>query len=305
MKHILNYGILAFILLALSCSKDKTDGFLSPAIKYTNPTINAGIGGTLIVTGAMVTDESSKPLTFSIEAIRSEDGKILQSLMDYKLKTNWWHAAYTEKEKTAKEIDTKRDVVERPGIDINPVNGSIVIYPEFDTLQMPKGKYTFDIRVKNSGGEMVIKNALTINISYALDYAYTFQGIDGNLTGIEVSFKRNSLTGKKIEVYFVDKNNNPVDPEKLFGYDYSTTPGVPDLKDWHNLGLENPTKYTAFPDHLELEVANFPLPYVAGKSLTIDMYNNGDINGAYFNFWFAFAIRKEGMWTIRIKLNYK
>ncbi|SHM46980.1 protein of unknown function [Chitinophaga jiangningensis] len=305
MTRIINCWILALTLFAMSCSKDKTDGFLSPAIKYTNPTINASIGGTLIVTAAMVADESSKPLTFSIDAIRAADGKVMQSLMDYKVKTWWWKSAYTTKEKTAKEIDDKRQLLERPAIDINPENGSIIIYPEFDTLQMPKGKYTLDIRVKNSGGEMLIKNALTINISYALDYAYTFQGIDGNLTGIEVNFKRTSLTGNKIAVYFTDKNNNPVDPEKLIGYDYSTTPGVTDLKDWHNLGLENPTKYTAFPDHLELEVANFPLPYVAGKTLTIDMYNNGDINGAYFNFWFAFAIRKEGMWTINIKLNYK
>lgn len=222
--------------------------------------------------------------------------------MDYKVKTWWWNKAYTSKEKTAKEIDDKREMVLRPGIDINPVNGAIVIYPEFDTLQMPKGKYTLDIRVKNSGGEMLLKNALTINISYALDYAYRFQGIDGNLTGIDVKFERTQLTGNKILVYVTDKNDQPVDPKKLLGYDYSTTAGVPDLKDWHNLGLENPTKYTEFPDRLELEVSKFPIPYVQGQVVRIDMYNNGDVNGAYFNYWFDFALRKEGVWTIRIKL---
>lgn len=293
------------ILFAFSCKKENTDGFLSPALKYPNPTMKIAVGASLIQSGAMITDESTKPLVFSIEAIRTEDGKVATQLMGYKVDTYFWNAEYTGKEKTVDELNQKRTKVNRPAIDINPDNGNIIIYPEAtDTTLLTKGKYSLDIRVKNSAGERVIQNALNIEISYAPPYSYRFRGVDGNLTGIDVTFDRQSNTGNKILVYVLKKDGTPVDPKKLLGYDYSTTPGVTDLKDWHNLGLNNPTKYTEFPDHLELEIAGFPLPFVAGAVLRIDMYNNGEVNGKYFNYWFDMAILKEGVWKVTIQLKY-
>jgi len=296
---------LAITLFAISCKKESTDGFLSPALKYTNPSIKIAVGASLIQSGAMVTDESTKPIVFSIDAIRTADGKIAEGVMKYNVDTYFWQSEYTGKEKTVEEINKKRTKVNRPAIDINPENGNIVIYPEAtDTLQLSKGKYTIDVRVKNSGGETVIKSALTIDVSYALPYTYKFAGVDGKLTGIDVTFDRQVNTGNKILVYVVKKDDSPVDPKVLIGYDYSTTPGVTDLKDWHSMGLNNPTKYTEFPDHLELEIAGFPLPFVAGQVLRIDMYNNGDVNGDYFNYWFDMSILKEGVWKVTIKLKY-
>lgn len=296
---------LAVTLFAISCTKDSSDGFLSPALKYTNPSIKVAVGASLIQSGAMVTDESTKPLEFTIDGIYTEDGKRADKVLGYKVDTYFWQAEYTGKEKTVQELDTKRQKVNRPAIDINPENGNIVIYPEAtDTLLLTKGKYTIDVKVKNSSGERVIKAALTIDVSYALPYTYRFSGIDGKLTGIDVTFERQVNTGNKILVYVLKKDGSAVDPKLLFGYDYSSTPGVTDLKDWHNLGLNNPTKYTEFPDHLELEIAGFPLPFVAGQVLRIDMYNNGEINGDYFNYWFDMSILKEGIWKVTIKLKY-
>jgi hypothetical protein len=293
------------MLAMVSCKKESSDGFLSPAIKYPNTSINASVGANLVQSGAMVMDESTKPLEFSIEAIHNEDGSLATKLMGYKVDTYFWTAEYTGKEKTNEELDKKRTKVKRPAIDINPENGNIVIYPEAsDTTQLVKGKYIIDVKVKNSAEERIIKGALTINVTYSLPFYYKFSGIDGNLTGIDVTFNRVEQTGNKIKVFVVKKDGTPVDPKTLLGYDYSTTPGVTDLKDWHNLGLNNPTKYTEFPDRLELEIAGFPLPFVAGKVLTIDMYNNGSVNGKYFNYWFDMAIYKEGAWEVLIKLNY-
>lgn len=296
---------LSLTLFMFSCKKDNTDGFLSPALKYTNPSIKIAVGASLIQSGAMVTDESTKPLVFTIDAIHYEDGKIADKLMNYKVDTYFWKAEYTGKEKTVEELDKKRTKVNRPAVDINPDNGNIIIYPEAtDTTLFTKGKYIIDVRVKNSGGEVLLKSALTIDVSYALPYTYRLMGLDGNITGIDVSFDRQANTGNKILVYVLKKDGSPVDPKTLFGYDYSSTPGITDLKDWHNLGLNNPTKYTEFPDHLELEIAGFPLPFVSGQVLRIDMYNNGDINGDYFNYWFDMSILKEGIWKITIKLKY-
>ncbi|TDQ07332.1 DUF5007 domain-containing protein [Pedobacter metabolipauper] len=308
MKTLIKKSGQLLVLLALfitSCKKDDSEqGFLSPALKYPNTTINAAVGASLIQSGAMITDESTKPLEFSIDAIRYEDGTLATKVMDYKVDTYFWQAEYTGKEATNKELDAKRTKVVRPAIDINPENGNVIIYPEStDSLQLTKGKYIIDVKVKNPAEERIIKGALTVNVTYSPPFYYRFSGIDGKLTGIDVSFKRLQSTGNKITVYTLNKEGVPIDPKKLFGYDYGTA-AAPDLKDWHNLGLSNPTKYTEFPDRLELEIAGFPLPFVAGQVLTIDMYNNGDVNGAYFNYWFNMAILKEGVWEVTIKLNY-
>jgi hypothetical protein len=296
---------LAITLLTISCKKNSDDGFLSPALKYTNPSVKVAVGASLIQSGAMVADESTKPLVFTIDAIHYADGKIADKLMGYKVDTYFWQAEYTGKEKTVDEINKKRTKVNRPAIDINPENGNIIIYPEAtDTTLLTKGKYIIDVRVKNSGGERLIKAALTIDVSYALPYTYRFSGVDGKLTGIDVTFDRQVNTGNKILVYVLKKDGTPIDPKTLVGYDYSSNPDIPDLKDWHNLGLNNPTKYTEFPDHLELEIAGFPLPFVSGQVLRIDMYNNGDANGAYFNYWFDMSILKEGIWKVTIQLKY-
>ncbi|MGO4294421.1 DUF5007 domain-containing protein [Chitinophaga sp. RAB17] len=308
MKKSLNIQCLfwlAITLLTISCKKDSSDGFLSPALKYTNPSIKIAVGASLIQSGAMVADESTKPLEFTIDAIHYEDGKIADKLMAYKVDTYFWQAEYTGKEKTVQELDKKRTKVNRPAVDINPANGNIVIYPESsDTTIFTKGKYIIDVRVKNSGGERLIKSALTIDVSYALPYTYRLAGLDGKITGLDVTFDRQVNTGNKILVYVLKKDGTAVDPKTLLGYDYSSNPDVTDLKDWHNLGLNNPTKYTEFPDHLELEIAGFPLPFVSGQVLRIDMYNNGDINGGYFNYWFDMSILKEGIWKVTIQLKY-
>jgi hypothetical protein len=296
---------LLFACFFMSCKKGgNKEGFLSPAIKYPNTNINASVGSALIQSGAMITDESTKPLEFSIDAIRNEDGSPATTVMDYKVDTYFWQAEYTGKEPTNKELDAKRTKVNRPAIDINPANGNVIIYPEAtDTLKLKKGKYIIDVKVKNSAEERVIKGALVVTVTYSAPFYYRFAGVDGKLKDFTVTFVRKENTGNKITVYTLKKDGTPIDPKKLIGYDYGTA-AVPDLKDWHNLGLSNPTKYTELADRLELEIAGFPLPFVAGKVLRIDMYNDGDANGAYFNYWFDMAILKEGVWEVTIKLNY-
>src|SRR6478752_2417055 len=96
------------ILFAIGCKKETKQGFLSPTIKYTNTTINAAVGANLILSGPMVTDESTKPIEFSIEAIHNEDGSLATKVMDYKVDTYFWQGEYTGKEPTNKELDAKR-----------------------------------------------------------------------------------------------------------------------------------------------------------------------------------------------------
>lgn len=297
--------LMLSVLLFTACKKENKSGFLSPALKYPNSTLNAKVGGRLIISSAVVTDESTKPLEFSIVAIRNEDGSPATKLMEYKVDTHFWKAAYTEKEKNTKELEAKIDAVTRPAVDINPINGQIIIYPEAsDSLKITKGKYFIDVKVKNSAEERVIVNAMTLNVTYQGDFYYNFLGTDGSVKNFTVDIKRVALTGNKITVRALKPDGTPINPKSFEGFDYDLSDEGFDIKDWHNLGLENPTTYLEFPDRLELAVSAYPVPFVAGKVVTIDVFNNGSINGAYMNFWFEFALYKEGIWDITIKLEY-
>ncbi|RQO70326.1 hypothetical protein DBR43_20100 [Pedobacter sp. KBW06] len=306
MKKIFKITSIIAVMFILSCKKNSKDGFLSEGIKYNVSLQTANVGGLLYRSGAMITDESTKPLEFSIASVKKEDGSSADFLLNTTIDTYFWNGEYTSKEKTTVEVDAKRKKVTRPVLDINPVNGEIFIYPELlDPTKFPAGVYLIDIRVKNSSGEKVFSKALRLSVKFAGtgDYFYQFSGVDGKVDAIAVEFKQIDATGNKLIVHILKPDGSPVNPARLSGYDYATAGNDPDLKDWHNLGPGNPTKYTVFPDRLELDV-NFPLPYIAGKRITIDQYNNGDINGAYFNYWFNFAIYKPGTWDITIKMTY-
>ncbi|MDR6783030.1 hypothetical protein ABIE26_000482 [Pedobacter africanus] len=306
MRKIFALNFAIAILLMVSCKKDNRNGFISSNIKYSTAVQTANLGGLLYRSGPMLPDESTKPLEFSIAAINKADGSSADFLLNTTIDTYFWKGAYTGKEVTTKEVDDKRTSVKRPILDINPLNGELFVYPELiDATKFPSGVYTVDIKVKNSSGERVFPKALTLTVKFAGtgDYFYQFSGVDGKVDNIKVEFKRIAETGNKLIVHILKPDGTPVNPAALLGYDYDQTGTSPDIKDWHNLGPGNPTKYNSLSDRLELDV-NFPLPYIAGKRITIDQYNNGSINGAYFNYWFNFAIYKEGIWDITIKMEY-
>lgn len=301
------------LLFVGSCKKNEVaTGYISDAIKYPTPIVAAVTGRGQIRTQALVIDESTKPLECSIDAIKDTSGNVLTNLMNYKVNTYWWKGTPTGLEKSLDEINLLRYSVERPAIDMNPENGQVIIYGEAtDTTLFPKGAYIFDIKVKNTSGEKVFKNALRINTTPAGAYSYQFSGVD-RINGIDVTFTKKGTTENKLIIKTLRKDDTPIDPKTLLGYDYGTAAN-PNLKDWHNLGLQKITTYTEFPDRLEIAVAGFPIPVIgglpAGQGIPvwgqrIDMYNNGSAIGKYFNYWFDFAIFEPGTWEIVIKLKY-
>ncbi|WP_316827084.1 DUF5007 domain-containing protein [Pedobacter miscanthi] len=306
------YLLLCCVIFLSACKKNDTTGFLSPAIKYPSPSVTVTTGRGLYTSPALATDESTKPLEFSIDAIRDESGKVLTDLMNYKVDTYFWKATATGLETDLSQIDAIRYKVNRPAIDIKPENGQILIYGEATDVKIfPKGVYIIDVKVKNSSGEMVLKNALKITTTPAGPYSYQFAGVD-KIDGIDVTFTKLQATGNKLIIRTLKKDGTAIDPKTLLGYDYGTAAN-PNLKDWHNLGLQKITKYTEFPDRLEIDVAGMPIPVIgglpAGQGIPIwgqriDMYNNESAIGKYFNYWFDFAIFEPGTWEIVIKLQY-
>ena len=305
---------VAGMALLTGCKKQEKIGFISPTIGYTTKTLTVVTGRGLITSAALATDGSTKPIEASIVSIHDESGKVFTELMNYKVDTYYWTGTPTGLETSLDQINKIRISVKRPAIDINPTNGQIIIAPEAkDPAIFPQGRYIFDIKVKNTGGEMIIKNALTINTTPAGPFSYAFSGVDG-ITGMDVNIEKTAAsTGPtKLIVRTLRKDDTPIDPKTLLGYEYGTAAN-PNLKDWHNLGLQKIVKYTEFPDRLEIETEGTPIPVIGGLPTgqgipiwgqRIDMYNNSSAIGKYFNYWFDFAIFEPGTWNITIKLKY-
>ena len=314
MKKILSWALGLILVFGQfwACKKDSSTGYLSEAIKYASSNISVVTGQGVVQSGALLADESTKPLACSIASIHDTAGRELTTLMNYQVDTYSWLGSPTGLETDISELDAIRKKVTRPAIDINPLNGQIIIYGEAtDTTIFPKGVYVLDILVKNASGERLLKDALTIKTTPAGPYSYHFSGVD-QLTDLKVNFKKLSEDGHKLIVKTLRKDSTAIDPKTLLGYDYGTAEH-PNLKDWHNLGLQKITSYTEFSDRIEIEVAGMPIPVLggvpAGQGIPlwgqrIDMYNNGDAIGKYFNFWFDFAIFEPGTWEITIQLVY-
>lgn len=317
MRRIYLSSCLLFVMgiaLLIGCKKEEKVGFISPAIAYTTKTLTVVTGRGIIMSAALALDESTKPIEASILSIHDENGKEFTELMNYKVDTYYWTGTPTGLETSLDQINKIRVPIKRPAIDINPTNGQIIIYAEAkDATIFPQGRYIFDIKVKNSGGELIIKNALTINTTPAGPYSYAFSGVDG-ISGLDVKIEKASAsTGPtKLIVKTLKMDGTPIDPKTLLGYDYGTAAN-PNLKDWHNLGLQKIDKYTEFSDRLEIETPGVPIPVIGGLptgngipvwSERIDMYNNSSAIGRYFNYWFDFAIYEPGTWNITIQLKY-
>lgn len=311
--------IVTGIALLTGCKKQEGEkekiGFISPAMGYTTKSLTVITGRGIIRSAALSTDESTKPIEASILSIHDENGKEFTALMNYKVDTYYWTGTPTGLETSLDQIDKIRiPIKKQPAIDINPSNGQIIIYAEAtDTTIFKRGRYIFDIKVKNSAGEIILKNALTINTTPAGPYSYAFSGVDG-ITGLDVKIEKTgpSTGATKLIVKTLRKDGTPIDPKTLLGYDYGTAAN-PNLKDWHNLGLQKIDKYTEFPDRLEIETAGVPIPVIGGLptgtgipvwSQRIDMYNNSSAIGKYFNYWFDFAIYEPGTWNITVQLQY-
>ncbi|SHG09235.1 DUF5007 domain-containing protein [Pedobacter caeni] len=309
MKKILSISFLLLITVLYSCKKQDKNGFLSNNLKYTSANQTANIGLVLWSSGAMLTDESTKPMEFSIAAIRKSDGSSAEFLREVKVNTYSWTGIYSDGDTKMEEIDVKRTPVVRPALDINPVNGSLIIYPEVrDPLKFPEGNYVVDILAKNPAGEVVLKNAINIKVVYQLKNPAFWRlgsggGVDGSVTSLDVKFTRLQPTGGKLIVrYFKKGSDVPINPKEFYGFEYKGQAGFTDgFKDFRTLGAGNPLKMTTLTDRIELDV-KYPIPYVAGKLIRIDELNDTSIFGSSMNYWLDFTIVEDGVWQMDIIL---
>lgn len=153
-----NHFILALTMLitTIGCKK-MDDGNLSEIIRYeTNPFIIQQ--GRAYVSDALNPEGSSKPIHIELlNVYNRETNEDVTDLFKVKYQHKVWKGFYDSKKDTTIElIEAKRiDSMVYP-ISINPVSGQIE--GNYTSLNLPLGKYKFDLEISNTAGKRIYKD---------------------------------------------------------------------------------------------------------------------------------------------------
>ncbi|WP_316817218.1 DUF5007 domain-containing protein [Pedobacter nyackensis] len=117
------------------------------------------LGRTLLYKTSFNADGSSYPLNFSLQNMRHFDGSPAPELMESGPVLEWT-GLYDGTEKTLKEIENKRKLVNKPFFEIRPGSGDFIFYRSGAQIvsSYPNEGYLFDIKITNKGNERVIQN---------------------------------------------------------------------------------------------------------------------------------------------------
>lgn len=217
---------LVLTTLALTGCKKINDGNLSNIIRYeVQPTEVPQ--GRAFVSSAINPEGSTKPLQIKLLNIyNKETGENVTSLFQQKYQHKVWKALYdSKKDTTLALIDAKRvDSMVYPLV-INPVSGQIEA--NYTTVNLPLGKYKFDLEISNPANSKVYKDigefdlisapfyeipAVRSTVAMKVGAETTTKSIPSNASHIKV--KRVSESGDKVIVRIVDKNGNAFNPNK-------------------------------------------------------------------------------------------
>jgi hypothetical protein len=149
-------GLLA--MLVTSCYKEllpKEKDHFSDNAGFNNDTYQANIGRSNIFSGRFNPDYSTQPLQFVIQNIQHRDGTPAPEMLE-QVDTWQWKQYYSGTEKSITEINAKRVSEKRPVLDIRPNSGEIIFW-NTDSSKIKPGVYTFDILVKNNGGQKIFQ----------------------------------------------------------------------------------------------------------------------------------------------------
>lgn len=163
MKHKITLklfaGIVVFTGYAMflaGCVEIPAEGSLAPDIGYKNRKQYAVSGLTQNI-GDFLSSSSTLPLRFEIVNITETSGKDVSALKE-ELSVVQYKEAIVGNESAA-ELALKTQIVKQPAISINPNTGKIEL---LEGNKVPAGEYRFDIKVSNTSGSKILKDALVI-----------------------------------------------------------------------------------------------------------------------------------------------
>ena len=222
------YIIAALLLgtLATGACKKIPDGNLSNIIRYEVQPSTIQQGRAYVST-AINPEGSTKPLNIKlVNVYNRETGENVTPLFEKTYAHKVWKALYDpKKDTTLEQINAKRiDTMIHP-IVINPVSGQIEA--NYTTVNLPLGKYKFDLEISNPTGTKFYKDigsfdlveaplfeipAVRSTVAMKVGAEGTTKVITSGVEHIRVT--RTSETGDKVIVKIVDKNGNAFNPNK-------------------------------------------------------------------------------------------
>lgn len=220
--------IIAFIFLTFATSSCKKipDGNLSPLVRYEELPVEIPQGRAFVST-AINPEGSSKPLKFTLlKVYNRESGEDVTKLFTTKYQHKVWKGLYDSKIDTTLEmIEAKRkDSLIYP-ISINPLSGQIEA--NYTTVNLPLGKYKFDLKAENAVGERIFNgvgefdliaaptyeiSAVRSTVAMKVGEESTTKSIPSNDSHQKVT--RVSDKEDRIILRIKDKNGNVFNPKK-------------------------------------------------------------------------------------------
>lgn len=154
--------VIVLSVTLIQCTKVEK-GYLSPTMAYSVSAFTAIQGRTASSYG-LVSDGSSLPLTIELQHAYDSKGQIVDSMFTKTYPVTVWTAAYNNLTDTSfAAIAAKRTAAQLPPVIINPKSG--VFQTNSATVYLPLDSYTFDLKVTNAQGTIVLPKIITMNLT--------------------------------------------------------------------------------------------------------------------------------------------
>ena len=258
--------VFAICVINVACKK-VADGFLSPNIRYEEMPILVP-QGIVKVSTALTLDGSAMPVKVKLLHVYDRTtGKNVDDLFNKQYPIKVWTGLYDPKiDNTLEKINAKRkDSLVNP-ISINPASGQLEA--NIATLNLPVGKYEFDLEVSNSAGTKTFPKIGRFDLNAAAPYEIPAAGsqvalkvgaenISKVLSPTLISVVKLAEAPDKVIVRMVDKNGVPfnaaageIGRRPLSG----TAVGFLQTMDLYSLSVTN------FADRMEFVYGTVPFP---------------------------------------------
>jgi hypothetical protein len=312
--------ILLVLIIAGAACKKIQEGFLSDTMRYIDKNIYCLRGLPLVQSQRIDIDGSTPPISFEMLNLRGENGSPAPKQFNEKYEVLMFKPGMTfdiKTDTTVAELNKKREKKTVTPMEFNPVSGQISF--NRGSVNIPLGKYTFDLQATNSSTTKVFPAFGTINIVDPLPEDIFLQEDNvsnafHNVTGVATPHKNPKLTftkvsndGARIILKLTDKNGkafNPKAGEIIRRGDRPT---------FENYARFTPVQFTDTAMICDFEVAPFPLARyidattdwghliyyrIPSQFATVDGFTPGLYS---VNPRFAFTLKMEGTYIIELR----
>ncbi|MGN7723156.1 DUF5007 domain-containing protein [Chitinophaga sp. 22620] len=206
------------------CRKvDLQDGYFGENIRYKDKIITLETGRD-VLKGDLIIDRSNTPIAVELVDIRRWDGKPAPEMLK-EVDAIEWKEEKTGQEKSIEELLAKQHVVKRPVFEINRADGRLIFRKE--SYGMDSATYFIDVKVSNSAGSRIIKNAVEVKVAVGAEYEYEndyawivcadtdWDNCSPYFDSVNIRIESFKYTagGSKMVWRFKDQNGNVINPK--------------------------------------------------------------------------------------------